>query len=397
MKNVLLLFGGKSFEHDISIITTLIIKNRYEQGKYNLLPVYIDNDNEWFYFAGDKLASHMFADFKQSYKTNKFYKAYLKTNQNYLFFKSGFIEHKIPVYASINCCHGGIGESGELTSILLASKIPTTATNHTALGICMDKLLSKYCFEGLKIKSVKYFEVRKSDFLDNKKTILKKATMLGYPLILKPATLGSSIGISVVQNSEELEKGLDVAFEFDQRVLVEKAIIDKMVEYNIACMRKDGVVITSDIDKPIRTEQILSFKDKYIGNGTEGAVKSQKGDGGISAKTTQKGGGYLGENKVFANDISPKIKDAITQTALFAYDMLGINGVCRIDFIVDKKNNVYLNEINAVPGSLAYYFFVPKVFKNISEFVDCLIEEGIKDYCKDVSFKKEYLTNLFKK
>lgn len=392
MKNILLIFGGKSFEHDISIITALIVKNRYN-GKFNLVPVYIDRDNEWFYFAGKNLNSHMFKDFKNTYKQNQFYKAFLKTNDNCLYYKKGLFYKKIEIYSAINCCHGGIGECGMLSDILLASKIPVSSGGHTALGICMDKLLSKYCFDGLKIPFLKYFKTSLEEWKNDREHVLKKVENVGYPVIIKPASLGSSIGIFVAKNKEEFLNNIESSLAFDEKVLIEKAVLDKMVEFNIAVMKKDGKIILSEIDKPLRSDEILSFKDKYIGD--EKNVPSKNGVKNTTQKATSKGGGYLSENKKFVDDLPKKLVEKIRQISEKVYTDLGLYGVCRIDFIMDKKMNIYLNEINAVPGSLAYYFFIPKMFKSMGEFIDCLAEEGVIEYMKEDKFKKEFETKLF--
>lgn len=393
MKNILLLFGGKSFEHDISIITALIVKNQYRNGKYHFVPVYVDKNDEWFYFAGENLSSHMFKDFEKSYKKDKFLKAYLKTNQNYLFFKQGLVERKIEIFAGLNCCHGGMGENGVLSCVLQASNIPISSGNHTALGICMDKVLSKYCFDGLKVSNLEYFSVTKMQF-ENKAEIFKKATQIGFPIIVKPANLGSSIGISIAKNQTELEKSLCVGFEFDDVLLCEKAIVEKMSEFNIACMARGDEILLSEIDKPIKSDEILSFKDKYIGETNSSAQKNnQKWKKEKQPKS--KCGAYVGENRKFCENIPEKVKTKLKQIAKTVYKELGLFGVCRIDFIVDKKNNVYLNEINAIPGSLGYYFFVPSVFKTMSDFVDCLIDECVLKFENEKKIKKEYITKLF--
>lgn len=394
MKNILLVFGGKSFEHDISIITALIIKNRYQNGKYNLVPVYVSASEEWFYFAGKKMTSHMFANFEKTHLKDKFYPAYFKSNHKSIFYKKGLFENKADVFAVLNCCHGGLGEGGTYLSLFDVCKIPSSAGSHTALGICMDKLLSKYCFAGLSVPCLKYFKATKQVWKTNKELIFKNAKNLGYPMIIKPATLGSSIGIAVAKNQTELENGLETAFEFDENLLIEKAILDKMTEFNVACMRKDGKIIVSEIDKPIRSDEILSFKDKYIGNDKNLPAKN----GGKNSQKSQptKAGGYLSENKKFETSLPEKLSVQIKNIAKKAYDELGLFGVCRVDFLMDKKNNVYLNEINAIPGSLAYYFFVPSVFKTMGEFVDCLIDEGLKNFENQNNVKKEYITKLFK-
>lgn len=394
MKNILLVFGGKSFEHDISIITALIVKNRYQNGKFNLVPVYVSSNEEWFYFAGENLNSHMFANFENTYEKNKFYPAFFKTGQNYLFYKKGIFEKKIQVYGAINCCHGGLGEGGTYSSLFDACKIPSTAGSHTALGICMDKLLSKYCFCGLNAPCLKYFKTTKNEWKTNKEEVLKKAKNLGYPIIIKPSNLGSSIGISIAKNQTEFEQNLSVAFEFDMSLLVEKAILDNMSEYNVAIMRKDGKLIVSEIDKPVRSDEILSFKDKYIGN--QENIPSKNQNKACSKMPQTKCGGYLSESKKFDFSLPEKVANQMKNIAKKVYEELGLFGVCRVDFLMDKKGNLFINEINAIPGSLAYYFFVPTVFKSMAEFVDCLVEEGIKCFEAQNNIKKEYVTQLFK-
>lgn len=166
-----------------------------------------------------------------------------------------------------------------------------------------------------------------------------------------------------------------------------------MVEFNIAIMKKDGKIVLSEIDKPLRSDEILSFKDKYIGD--EKNVSSKNGAKNITQKAPSKGGGYLSENKKFVDDLPKKLVEKIRQISERVYTDLGLFGVCRIDFIMDKKMNIYLNEINAVPGSLAYYFFIPKMFKSMGEFIDCLAEEGVIEYMKEDKFKKEFETKLF--
>lgn len=393
MKNVLLVFGGKSFEHDISIITALIVQNQYKNGKYNFVPLYVDKNNEWFYFAGEKLSSSMFSDFEKTHAKDKFFKAYLKINQNYLFFKQGLFERKIQIYASLNCCHGGVGESGELTSVLSFSNIPTSAGSHTALGISMDKMLSKLCFSGLSIPNLEFVKATKKEWIKNKNLLLKKIENIGFPFIVKPAQLGSSIGISIAKDRTELEKSVEVGFEFDDVLLCEKAILEKMKEFNIACMKKDGKVILSEIDQPIKTDEILSFKDKYIGEKGENSKQNSKLHS--QKNPPQKGGAYVSEKQTIKCDVPEKISKQIKEIAKKVYEELGLFGVVRIDFICDKKNNVFLNEINAVPGSLGYYFFVPSHFKTMSGFIDCLVDEGVSIFQEEKNIKKEFITKLF--
>ncbi len=387
IKNVLLLFGGKSFEHDISIITAIIIKNKYV-GKYNLLPVYISKDNEWFFYDKDDLQVSIFKDFSTTFMAKGFKKAYLKQGCDFLFYKSGFFQKKIHIDAVLNCCHGGMGEDGRLNSFLNLCNIPISSGSSMAMGIAMDKVVSKFLFDGLKIKNIKYITAEKNEFQNDKNCIIEKCKKFGFPLIIKPATLGSSIGINVVHNESELDDALAAGFEFDNRLLIEQALIDGMKEFNVACIKVNGKIVVSEVDAAIKSDEILSFNDKYIGN------SKSKQPGKIGTKTGNAKGTYIGLKPDFPAKIDEKLRQKMRDMAFKVYDKLKLYGPVRIDFIVDKKSNVYLNEINAVPGSLAYYFFVPSVYKTMGEYLDNIVDEGIKEFKHLSDIKNEYITNL---
>lgn len=388
IKNVLLLFGGKSFEHDISIITAVMMKNKYV-GKYKLLPVYISKNNEWFFYEKNDLKVSIFKDFESTYKSKGFKKAYLKNGYDYLFYISGLFERKIHIDAALNCCHGGMGEDGSLNNLLNLCNIPVSAGNATSMGIAMDKVTSKFIFDGLKIKNIKYIVVNKKDFCSSKETVIEKIKKFGFPIIIKPAVLGSSIGISVVHNENELIDALLTGFEFDCKLLIEKALIEGMKEYNIACMKVNNEIIISEVDVAIKNDEILSFKDKYVGNNKNGLPQKSADKSGGSK------GAYVGLKPDFPAKIDEKLKDKMQEMALKIYKELKFFGPVRIDFIVNKSA-VYLNEINAVPGSLAYYFFVPAVCKTVGEYIDKIIDEGIEEYHNLNDINKEYITDLIK-
>lgn len=395
MENILLIFGGNSFEHDISILTALIVKNQYRYGKYNILPVYIDHNNEWFFYGGkEKLMSSHFSNFDRTHNSNGFVKCYLKTGQKALFYKKGLLEKRLEVSAALNCCHGGIGESGNLTSMLEGSNIPISSGSHTALGILMDKVISKYVFDGLGLPNLPYFKISKASFTNNKQRYLNKANKLGFPIILKPATLGSSIGISIIKSPEEFYEKVENSFVFEDNILAEKAILEGMTEYNIACMRVKDKVIVSGIDKPLKSDEILSFKDKYIGD--DESVISKNSTKKIKGKSSKmSGGSYMSQNINFPYNVDEKLQKQLEQIAVEVYTKLYMYGPVRIDFIACGEENVYLNEVNTIPGSLGYYFFVPSYFKDMTNYIDEIINTSIYLFNKQQKIKKEFITNLF--
>jgi len=385
-KNAMLIFGASSFEHDISIITSLIVYRNAQHLNYNLIPVYIDKNNDWYIYTKENLNIDCFKNFSSNFKRMGFCKAYAKNNVNKLFFKKGLLEKSITFDVALNCCHGGIGENGELVSILNNMNIPVSSQNPTSLGVLMDKVYSKYCFKALKLPVIKFFVFTQSDALKDFDGILQKAQKLQYPIILKPAKLGSSIGISVCHNQEQFKEAINVALQFDKTILVEKAILEGMTEYNVAVMRNKDQLIVSGVDKPTRTDQILSFKDKYIGSKNPTNKTGQKSSKGTS--------GYLSKKKDFPYPVDEKLQRTLTNIAQTVYTEFDLCGTVRIDFIVDKNNKVYINEVNSIPGSLGYYFFIPEHFKSMSSYINALLDSAIYYHKTQNTINKEFITNL---
>ena len=392
-KNALLIFGGKSFEHDISIITALIMLNKARSCKYNLLPVYITKNDEWFFYAKDKLDIKMFKDFYNNYKANGFKSAYLRIGNNNLFVKTGMLEKKIEVSCALNCCHGGKGENGSLTALLESCNIPVSSGSALGLGVCMDKVMSKHIFKSLKVPVIQSFSFTKDELKEDREQILKNLKKLDFPVILKPSTLGSSIGIEVVKNMGDFEKQALVALEFDNTILVEKAILDDMKECNVACLKVDGKTVVSGIDIPKRKDEILSFNDKYNSKGYfKGSCEKldRKNCLAKEGKTSK----FNSEEKKLISTLPDKATKQIIEISKKVYEKLMLFGPVRIDFILDKKNKVFLNEINTVPGSLAYYFFVPYIYKGVDKFIEAILDNAIIEFNSKVKVKKEYITNL---
>lgn len=376
----LLIFGGKSFEHDISIITAQIIYNKAKHTNFQLLPVYIDKNDEWFFYTQNNMNVTLFNNFENNYKKRGFVRAYIKQGSNYLYYKSGLRDKKIMVDAALLCTHGGKGEDGHLTAILEASNIAPSTGSMAGLGICMDKVLTKYALKGLKLPVIDYFDFDKDDLEKGKDEIMNRAQELGYPLILKPASLGSSIGIKVVYSWQELEEAAIVATQFDEHILVEKALLEGMEEYNVACLKTENEILVSPVDKPKREHEILSFEDKYIGSSSDPRPVKRK-----------KGGSYLKE-KTFEK-IDSKLEEKLKNLAKTTYQKLGLFGPVRIDFI-KQGAKIYVNELNTIPGSLGYYFFIPKPYKDMNEYVNSILNYALKTYKKQNSIKKEFITKL---
>lgn len=258
------------------------------------------------------------------------------------------------------CCHGGEGENGILQGVLQFNDIPYTSCGVLESGICMDKAISKILFESIGLDVLPCVVVKKRKWKDDKESCLHKIHALDFPLIVKPATMGSSIGISVVKDEQSLVDAIDFAFEFDDKIIVEK-LLDGCVEVNCAVMRKNGEIIISDTENPTSNGEYLSFADKYIG------------------------GKMSGGEHIIPADIG-NLNDVVKEYTRTLYDALSLDGIVRIDYLCDIENGkVYVNEINAIPGSMAFYLFKGVQFR---ELMRMLIDEALRNNVDKIEVDK---------
>lgn len=338
MKDVIVLFGGNAPEHDISIITGVLTANSVDKSKFNVVPVYIAKSGKWY------TSAQLFdIEFFKNVDLKKLKQVVFIAGDNTLYFVKNkkLVPYK-SIACAINACHGGIFEGGALSSFLQLCNVPIASPNAFSAQVAMDKSLTKTVLNALGIKTVQSVSLNRTDFFASKETcMLDVINSLGYPVIVKPATLGSSIGVSVAQNFAELESAIATAFNFDSLAIVEKYIAG-CKDINVAVYDGGNQVVVSECEMPQTKNSILSFQDKYLG-------------------------GKSGTESQFPAPLTTVVSQKIKQIAKTTYERLGFQGIVRFDFLVDKTK-VYLNEINAVPGSMAYYLFCNK----ISEFTDLL-------------------------
>lgn len=361
--NIALVFGGRSVEHDVSVVTA---KQIYSMcgSEHNIYLIYVTNDGKitWYKNKEFKLET-----FKNEPKTEVVF------NDGYLYKRTLFgLSKVVKIHCALMCTHGGEGEDGTIVSYFLTNKIPTTAGSGVALGISMNKWLTKEFLISQNIKTVEGFLCTTNDeeFVHNQ--IIKS---IGYPVILKPNSGGSSIGIEIVEEKESLKNALDIALKFDSEVIIEKAI-SNFVEYNCAVLGDCNYNEISQIDEPVKKEQILTFTDKYL-----------SGD-------KNKKMGMKGQNRSFPI-LPARLQKEIKTISKLVFEKLGLYGVVRIDYIYEKKSKqLYVNEINAIPGSLASYFFINNDFTK-TDFIEKLINIGISKYQNNVNIDKNFITKLF--
>lgn len=336
MKKICVIFGGQSSEHDISIITGMQLCSNLK-GSYEIEKIYLGLDNK-FYLATKAQNLSSFANKNKL----KFKEIVLKDSAIYLKNKK-YCE----IFCLINCCHGGVGENGLLAGFLEVNKIVYTSANPLASSIAMDKSLTKTLVKDI-IDVVKGEKIDK----DNFKNCQSLIAPLSDELIVKPNSLGSSIGVKACTKNNFNEQ-VEVIFALNDDALVEERVLD-ILEFNQACVKDENNLILSAIEQPISKSEFLTFDEKYNTSKTKG------------------------QDRIIPAKISKQLQEKISNTTQAIYKRLNMNGVVRIDYIYDKKSKkLYFNEINTIPGSLAFYLFEPKGIDYIN-LIEILIKNATK-------------------
>ena len=382
------IYGGETVEHEVSIISAIQAINKIDQEKYDIIPIYITKDREWY--TGDMLKDiEVYSDISLIKKYGKNVVLYEKDGsfilQNKKFPKNVITDIDI----AFPIMHGTNGEDGVIQGYLQAIGIPFVGGDVYASVVGQDKVFMKDIFEKEKLPMTKYVWFYDCDYKNDSEEVLKNIKKLKYPLIVKPATTGSSVGIKVAENDDELIDAIDNAISYDNKILVEE-VVANLKEVNISVLGNYEHQRVSVIEEVISGSKFLTYDEKYI-NGNKGKLK-----GGM--KVPVKGGskGMASANRKIPAEISDKQKKEIEEIAIKAFRALGSSGTCRIDFLIDEKTKkVYINEINSIPGSLAFYLWDP-IGVNYSELLDDMINIGIKDYKKRTSKTHTFETNILK-
>ena len=369
--NVVVVFGGESVEHDISIITGVQTINAINKQKYNVIPLYIDKVGRWLtssdFFSVDNFTSE---------KTIKKAKEIsFINNSKHLFLKTKIGLKKWHLIDSIVlCCHGGKGENGAIQGFFEVLNIPYTSPNVVSSAICLDKIISKKVLKESSVPVLDYLALNKKDYENNYDSCLKMVEeKLGFPVILKPANLGSSIGITICKTKKKFKEGLEFGFKFDDNILVEK-FVTALKEVNVSVLKYDDFCFLSKTESPTFTKDYLSFEDKYLSN---------------KKKTA-------GNFRNIPADIDKETENKILKISKQACDVLEISGLIRIDFIVDTKSNeVYLNEVNTIPGSLANYLWKGKF--DFPSLIDKMIEGSKKNFENQKRLIKSFESSVLKR
>lgn len=373
MRKVAVFFGGKSCENEISVLTGVFVLNVLDGSKWDVLPVYIHTDGGMYTskraFDVEVFKKRSFAGFER---------VFFDGGAAYVFCGGKKVKGLGKVDAALNCCHGGLGEGGGVSALMEMNGIPLASPSVAASGVFMDKAMTKIVAKGLNVPTVEFLRVTERDYRRRSTFVLKAVgARLKFPVIVKPARLGSSIGIVVAENEEELKRGIEGAFELDDLVLVEKFLQGKK-DVNCAAYSLGGEVFVSEPEEAF-SGKVYGFAEKYLSGSSGGGLLSGCGGGGCVG-----GGGSVGDGCVSAGGgrkscrgkgISGELRDRIRAYTKTLYKKMGLVGVVRMDFLVCGEK-AYLGEVNTVPGSLAYYLFCERITDARAFFGD-LIEDAL--------------------
>lgn len=381
------IFGGESVEHEVSVISACQAMEYIDQEKYEIVPIYISKDRTWY--TGKMLMDiDIYKDFDDLKKYAKEVTLVKKGDRFVLMATTGMFRKEITdVDVMFPIVHGNNVEDGSIQGYLESIGIPYVGSNVLGSAIGQDKVVMKQIFSSANLPIVDYTWFYENEYNENKENILKNIKKIGYPVVVKPATLGSSVGITFVKNEKEINKAIDEALKYDVKVIIEKAVED-LTEVNCSVLGDYKHQETSALEEVLSDNELLTYTDKYIGSG-KGKLK-----GGL--KNGSKG--MASASRIIPAKIDKKIQDEIVKVSKEVFKLLNLSGVCRIDFLIDKKNNkVYINEPNTIPGSLAFYLWTP-VGKKYETLLTDMINIAIKNYKekkkKTYSFDSNILKNF---
>ena len=320
---VAIVFGGVSFEHEISIVSAIAMKDVLSD---ELLYIFLDENRDFYHIPSKTIKSKLFSsqEYKKCDKINICKNGFSK--------KTGLLGKEKPLEFDVvlNLSHGGDGEDGILSSVLEFYNIPFIAPRTEACVVSSNKFLTKGYAHSVSVNTLDYKYYTKDD----------EVVVDTFPVIVKPVKLGSSIGVSIVKTKEELEYSLDVAYEFDDAIIIEP-FISGVKEYNLAGTKINGEFKFSIIEEPQKTE-FLDFDKKYLD--------------------------FSRTSKALEVDLGEELNEKVKKSFERIYNNLFEGSIIRCDFFV-VGNEVYLNEINSIPGSMANYLFddFNLLFKNVAK------------------------------
>lgn len=385
--NIAVFFGGMSCEHEISCISANQALKALDSTKYEVIPIYVSKDNDLY--TGSELL-----ELKNYYDLDKLCKSLTKVclykdgNKVYMKPIKGLLAKATTIDVAFLVMHGTGGEDGSLQGMMEMLDLPYTSSNVLGSAVGQDKVIMKEILEYEKIPMVPWFFVYSNDIKDTYNDIEIKAGEIGYPLIIKPANLGSSIGIEVVHKKEELLDALNECAKYDDKLVIEK-MVKQLKEVNISVFGNANDAKVSAIEEVLKGDEFLSFNNKYLGG-----AKGKCGSKSVKLVPTKGSKGMASTSRIVPAKLDTNQKEQIEEYALKSFKALNASGVVRIDFMIDKEDGtVYVNEINSIPGSLAFYLW-KAVGVDFGLECDMLIDNALNVYREKKKKVRSFDTNI---
>jgi D-alanine-D-alanine ligase len=384
-KKLGVIFGSRSCEHEVSIISALQMMKAADPERYEIVPIYISMNGEWF--SGAPLQD-------------------IKTYQNFDGYREGLVRvwldptagsgalmtvdptkglfkpEKQRLVARLDCVipvlHGMHGEDGTLQGLLELCNIPYASSGVAASAVGMDKTYMKEFFKGCGFPVLPSCWAKKRQWeADSGKVVGEIEGMLDYPVFVKPASLGSSIGVSKARNRAELLDSLELAFEFDRKALIEKGL-ENPLELNCSVLGYNDDVTPSEIEMPVTGGDLLSFMDKYL----QGGKNASKGMASLK--------------RILPAPIEPELKQKIQALSVDIFKRMDCKSVVRIDYMFDAPTGgLYITEINTIPGSLAFYLWSESGVK-YAALIDRMVDYAMQAHEEKNNCNFAFSSNILK-
>lgn len=381
------MFGGKTVEHEVSVISGIQALKSMDTDKYEVIPVYMTKENDMY--TGPDIGKI------ESYRDIP---ALLKHSQRVIMVNDGGRVQLVPYPAKMfggqkpvaidiafPVVHGTNVEDGALQGYLKTVGVPFVGPDVTSSAISMDKFITKAVLKeaGVPVLDAKVYTMSDYEYPEKIADDIEKS--FGYPVIIKPVNLGSSVGIGVAKSRDELIDAIDDAFRYAARVMAEHAI-SKLREINCSVLGDENEAFASECEEPLTSGEILSYEDKYVNSGGK--------KGGSKGGSGSKGAGMANLSRKIPAELSPEKREEIRELAVKSFRALGCCGVSRIDFMIDEEEDkLYFNEINPIPGSLSFYLWEP-VGVPYKELLDRMIQLALKRTRVEESLTFTFDTNI---
>lgn len=376
--NIGVFFGGKSPEHDVSIITGQLVISELKKSEHKIVPIYLGKSGEW-YVSDDLGTLRFFQDPEKDKKLLGFSRVELdleKSQEKLVFQKKGFLGQTIEIDLAFPAFHGSNGEDGTIQGLFELFNVPYVGCDVPSSAIAFDKILTKMYYKSMGIPTAKFIFFSKNNWEKDKNRVISEVkNTLRYPLFVKPPKLGSSIGISKAKNEKELELAVEVALHYGDKVLVEEGV-ENLMDIT-CCIIGNDKPEASLIQESVFESELFDFKEKYLVDG----------------------GAQLGNAKdrlIIPARLNDEISKDIKEMAKKIYLGVGASGIARVDFLYDKMTRkVLANEINPMPGTVYHHLWKASGLE-LKELLQKLLSFAIERHKEKNKIKYTFDSDMLK-